>query len=57
MDGDEVLLWHKRREPKGAHGKFESLRKGHFKVHQVLNPNLFKMEPANGSILQFSNSR
>lgn len=23
LKGDEVLLWNKRREPKGAHGKFD----------------------------------
>lgn len=25
MIGDQVLLWDKRREPKGAHAKFKSL--------------------------------
>ncbi|XP_057819279.1 uncharacterized protein LOC131032351 [Cryptomeria japonica] len=34
MEGDEVLLWDKRREPKGVHGKFESLWKGPFVIHE-----------------------
>lgn len=31
--GDQVLLWDKRREPKGAHGKFDSLWKEPFRIH------------------------
>ena len=27
MKGDQVLLWEKRKEPKGAHAKFEKLWK------------------------------
>ena len=30
QEGDLVLLWDKRREPKGLHGKFDSLWRGHF---------------------------
>lgn len=43
MEGDKVLLWDKRRELKGAHGKFESLWKGPFVIHEVKGPNSFKI--------------
>ncbi|XP_059076958.1 uncharacterized protein LOC131876157 [Cryptomeria japonica] len=41
LKGDEVLLWDKRREPKGAHGKFDSLWKGENKKssHTKHEPN------------------
>lgn len=48
MEGDEVLLRDKRREPKGAHGKFDSLWKGPFKIHKVLGPNSFKLSYVDG---------
>ncbi|XP_059075005.1 uncharacterized protein LOC131875022 [Cryptomeria japonica] len=43
LKGDEVLLWDKRREPKGAHGKFDSLWRGLFKIHEVVGPNAFRL--------------
>lgn len=43
MVNEKVLLWDKRREPQGAHGKFESLWKGPYKIRKVLSPNSFKM--------------
>lgn len=54
MEGDEVLLWDKQRDPKGAHGKFDSLWKGPFKIHQVLGPNSFKLSYADVLILPLS---
>lgn len=43
MKGDLVLLWDKRREPKDAYGKFESLWKGPYVIHEVKGPNSFKL--------------
>ncbi|XP_057815286.2 uncharacterized protein LOC131028930 [Cryptomeria japonica] len=43
MLGDQVLLWDRRREPKGAHAKFESLWKGPFLINEVKGPNSFKL--------------
>ncbi|KAH9329128.1 hypothetical protein KI387_001236, partial [Taxus chinensis] len=33
--GDFILLWDKRREPKGSHGKFDSLWLGPFEIHEA----------------------
>ena len=43
MTGDQVLLWDKKREPKGAHSKFESLWKGPFEISEELSSNAFKL--------------
>lgn len=51
LQGDQVLLWDRRREPKGAHNKFDSLWKGPFKIHRVLGPNSFKLEYPDGKIM------
>ena len=39
-----MLLWDKRREPKGAHTKFESLWKGPFVISAELGSNAFKIK-------------
>ena len=41
LKNDEVLLWDKRKEPKGAHGKFESLWKGPSFILEIVGPNTF----------------
>ncbi|XP_059078041.1 uncharacterized protein LOC131876618 [Cryptomeria japonica] len=54
MQGDQVLLWDKRRETRGAHGKFESLWKGPFLIHEVKGSNSFKLAYMDGTILPSS---
>lgn len=54
MHGDQVLLWDKQRELKGAHGKFESLWKGPFFNHEVKGPNSFKLAYVDGTVLPLS---
>ncbi|XP_059075113.1 uncharacterized protein LOC131875108 [Cryptomeria japonica] len=51
MLGDQVLLWDRRREPKGAHAKFESLWKEPFLIHVVKGPNCFKLSYLDGTVL------
>ncbi len=48
MKGDQVLLWDKRKEPKGDHSKFESLWKGPFEISEELGSNAFKLQYPNG---------
>jgi hypothetical protein len=43
MEGDLVLLWDKRHEPRGMHSKFQNLWKGPFKIMQVNHNNSFKL--------------
>ncbi len=43
MKGDQVLLWVKRKEPKGARTKFESVWKGLFVISEELGSNVFKL--------------
>lgn len=57
MEGDKVLLWDKRREPRGAHNKFESLWKGPFVILQELGSNSFKLKYLNGDELPLSYNR
>ncbi|XP_059078005.1 uncharacterized protein LOC131876583 [Cryptomeria japonica] len=54
LKGDEVLLWDKRREPKGAHGKFDSLWKGSFKIHEVARPNAFRLNYSDGMVMPYT---
>ncbi|XP_059067894.1 uncharacterized protein LOC131858614 [Cryptomeria japonica] len=54
VKGDEVLLWDKRREPKGAHGKFDSLWRGSFKIHEVVGPNAFRLNYPNGTVMPYT---
>ncbi|XP_059067813.1 uncharacterized protein LOC131858551 [Cryptomeria japonica] len=52
--GDEVLLWDKRREPKSAHGKFDSFWKGSFKINEVLGPNAFRLNYSDGMVMPYT---
>ena len=54
MNGDQVPLWDRRREPKGAHTKFESLWKGPFVISEELGSNAFKLKYPNGDELPLS---
>ena len=54
LKGDEVLLWDKRREPKGTHGKFDSLWKGTFIILEAIGPNTFCLSYPNGTTLPFT---
>ncbi|XP_059066312.1 uncharacterized protein LOC131857636 [Cryptomeria japonica] len=54
LKGDEVLLRDKRREPKGAHGKFDSLWKGLFKIHKVVGPNAFRLNYPDGIVIPYT---
>ncbi|XP_059076339.1 uncharacterized protein LOC131875723 [Cryptomeria japonica] len=54
LKNDEVLLWDKRKEPKGTHGKFESLWKGPFFISEVVGPNTFRLKYPDGTILPFT---
>ncbi|XP_057833824.1 uncharacterized protein LOC131044505 [Cryptomeria japonica] len=54
LEGDEVLLWDKRREPKGAHGKFDSLWKGSFKIHEVVGPNALRLSYSDGAVMPYT---
>lgn len=51
MVGDLVLLWDKRREPKGAHKKFDSLWIGPFKITHEYGPNTFRLAYPDGTPL------
>ncbi|XP_059066678.1 uncharacterized protein LOC131857909 [Cryptomeria japonica] len=54
LKGDEVLLWDMRREPKGTHGKFDSLWKGPFKIHEVVGPNAFRLNYSDGTVMPYT---
>ncbi|XP_059075002.1 uncharacterized protein LOC131875020 [Cryptomeria japonica] len=54
LKGDEVLLWDKRREPKGVHGKFDSLWKGPFKIHEVVGPNAIRLNYFDGMVMPYT---
>ncbi|XP_059067483.1 uncharacterized protein LOC131858300 [Cryptomeria japonica] len=54
LKGDEVLLWEKRREPKGAHGKFYSLWKGPFKIHEVVGLNGFRINYSDETVMPYT---
>ena len=54
MKGDEVLLWDKRKELKGAHGKFDSLSKGPLFVIEVIDLNAFHLSYPYGIIFPFT---
>ena len=51
MIGDMVLLWDKRRAPKGMHKKFDTLWKGPFKIQQAFENNSFKLAYEDGEVL------
>lgn len=47
--GDQVLLWEKRREPKGLHGKFNSLWRGPFTIHEICGKHSYLIAYADGT--------
>ena len=49
--GDIVLLWDKRREKPGKHGKFYSIWKGPFIIHNMAGTNYFFLNTMDGEIL------
>ena len=49
--GDTVLLWDKRREKPGKHGKFDSLWKGPFIIRDTAGTNSFFLNTMDGEIL------
>ena len=51
MVGDSVLMWDKKREPKGMHRKFDTLWNGPFTIHQVFENNSFKLAYPDGEML------
>ena len=46
---DLILLWDKRREPKGMHRKFDSLWRGPFKIKQLNGKNSFYLSYPDGT--------
>ena len=46
--GDTVLLWDKRREKPGKHGKFDSLWLGPFIIRDEAGPNSFHLSHLDG---------
>jgi hypothetical protein len=61
--GDIVLLWDKRKEKPGKHGKFDSLWIGPYIIHDMVGPNSFYLSqldgeklnlPVNGQLLNCS---
>lgn len=54
MKGDLVLLWDKRRKPKGAHGKLKSLWKGPYVIQELKGPNSLKLVYQEGFELPMS---
>ena len=51
--GDIVLLWDKRREKLGKHGKFDSLWLGPFIIYGVAGTNSFLLNNMDGERLTF----
>jgi hypothetical protein len=60
--GDIVLLWDKRNEKYGDHGKFDSLWLGPYRIDMVVGPNTFQLSnlegehegmPVNGQRLKY----
>jgi len=49
--GDTVLLWDKRREKPGKHGKFDSLWKGPFIIRNTAGTNSFFLNTMDGETL------
>ena len=54
LKGDEVLLWDKRRELKGGHGKFDSLWKGKIIITKFVGLNAFHLSYVDGTGLPFT---
>jgi hypothetical protein len=60
-EGDEVLLWDKRREKPRIHQKFDNIWLGPYKIEEVSGPDSFYLSttegrriplPVNGSLLK-----
>jgi hypothetical protein len=60
-EGDQVLLWDKRREKLGIHKMFDSIWIGPYKIEEVSGPDSFYLStiegrrmplPVNGSLLK-----
>lgn len=51
MEGDMVLLWDKRRDIRGAHGSFDLLWRGPFKIQHTCGRNSFKLTYIDGIVL------
>ena len=51
--GDIVLLWDKRREKPGKHGKFDSLWKDSFTIRCTTGTNYFLFNTMDGETLSF----
>ena len=51
--GDTVLLWDKRREKPGKHGKFDSLWLGPFIIKDEAGPNSFYLSHLDGEPMKF----
>ena len=49
--GDTVLLWDKRREKPGKHGKFDSLCTGPYLIDSIAGTNSFNLSHLDGEIL------
>ena len=49
--GDTVLLWDKRREKPGKHGKFDSLWTGPYLIDSIAGTNSFNLSHLDGEIL------
>ena len=48
MVGDMVLLWDKRKAPKGMHMKFDTLWKGPFRIQKAYENNSSKLAYEDG---------
>lgn len=55
--GDQVLLWDKRREPKGLHGKFDSLWRSPFTIHEVCGEHSYLLAYVDGTPFLLPHSR
>ena len=49
--GDTVLLWDKRSEKPGKHGKFDSLWTGPYLIHSIAGTNSFNLSHLDGEVL------
>ena len=50
MVGDSILLWDKRRAPKGMHKKYDTLWKGPFTIHLTFESNTLKLAYLDGEV-------
>ena len=50
--GDLVLLWDKRREDQGKHGKFDNFWLGPYQITDIAGPNAFSLSHMDGEIIR-----